>query len=215
MRLTVFNGSPRGTKSNTDILINSFLDGFMRSDGNTYELAYLKRIKESNNFIKLFQATEQVLLAFPLYLDGPPAIVKTFIELLEPLCGRADNPGVGFIVQSGFPEANHSRWLERYLKKLASRLNCEYKGTVIKGGVEGIQALPALASRKLLRSFYKLGKTFGETGEFDQQIVRKLAQPERLTKFQFWRFNLLGKFYWNTMLRKNKAFGKRFDKPYS
>ena len=215
MRLTVFNGSPRGSRSNTKILLEHFINGFMTTDGNTYELAYLNHLKDRDNFIKLFEEAEQILLAFPLYTDAMPAMVKTFIESLEPLCGREGNPDIGFIVQSGFPEAIHSRYVERYLEKLAVRLGCSYKGTVIRGGVEGIQSLPAWMNRKLFKSFYELGKTFGKTEEFDEQIVLKLAQPERLTKFQFWVLKLFGNLYWNRMLKKNNAFEKRFAKPYA
>ena len=32
MKLTVFNGSPRGKKSNTTILLEHFLKGFMETD---------------------------------------------------------------------------------------------------------------------------------------------------------------------------------------
>ncbi|MBA7664259.1 hypothetical protein ES703_72316 [subsurface metagenome] len=216
MKLTVFNGSPRGKGSNTKILLEHFINGFMTTDRNNYELAYLVRIKDSDNFIKLFQEAEQVLLAFPLYTDTMPAIVKTFIESLEPLCGRESNPNIGFLVQSGFPEAIHSRYVERYLEKLSERLGCRYKGTVIKGGVEGIQGQPAMMTRKLFKSFYELGKSFGETGEFNKQIVLKLAQPERLTKFRFQVLKLLGhNLHWNPMLKKNNAFEKRFAKPYA
>jgi NAD(P)H-dependent FMN reductase len=214
MKLTVFNGSARGKSSNTKILLEHFLNGFMTTDGNTYELAYLNRIKDSDNFVKLFRGAEQVLLAFPLYTDAMPAIVKTFIESLEPLCGKEGNPDIGFIVQSGFPEAIHSRYVERYLEKLAVRLGCRYKGTVIRGGVEGIRAQPAWMTRKLFKSFYELGKSFGENGEFDEQIVLNIAKPERYSKFQFRVFKLLGNNYWNSMLKKNNAFEKRFDKPY-
>ena len=220
MKLTVFNGSPRGKGSNTKILLEHFINGFMTTDGNTYELAYLIRVKDRDNFIKLFQEAEQVLLAFPLYTDCMPAIVKTFIESLEPLCGKEGNPDIGFIVQGGFPEAIHSRYVERYLEKLASRLGCRYKGTVIRGGVEGMRIQPAFMTRKLLKSFYELGKTFGETGKFDEQIMLKLAKPERYSKFVLLAYKLLDKigltkFYWNKMLKENNAYEKRFAKPYA
>jgi len=45
MRLTVFNGSPRGEESTTTILLKHFLEGFITTDGNTYEIAYLNRVK--------------------------------------------------------------------------------------------------------------------------------------------------------------------------
>jgi len=216
MRLTVFNGSPRGKRSNTKILLENFINGFMTTEGNTYELAYLNRVKDRDNFMKLFQKAEQVLLAFPLYNYAMPAMVMTFIESLEPLCGRKGNPDIGFIVQGGLPEAINLRCIERYLEKLARRLGCRYKGTVIRGGVEGIRATPAWMNKKLFKSFYELGKTFGERGEFDEQIVLKLAQPERYSKFGFWVFKLWGeRFYWDKMLKKNNAFEKRFAKPYA
>jgi len=60
MRLTVFNGSPRGKGSNTKILLENFINGFMTTEGNTYELAYLNRVKDRDNFMKLFQKAEQV-----------------------------------------------------------------------------------------------------------------------------------------------------------
>jgi multimeric flavodoxin WrbA len=223
MKLTVFNGSPRGKGSNTKVLLEHFINGFMTTDGNSYELAYLVCVKDRDNFIKLFREAEHVLLAFPLYWDAMPAIVKTFIESLEPLCKREGNPDIGFIVQGGFPEAIHSRYVEWYLEKLAVRLRCRYKGTVIRGmgeiiRGEAIGAVPGWMNKKLYKSFYELGKSFGKTGEFNEQIVRNLAKPERLTKFNFWVFKLLyditSIIYWNKMLKENNAFEKRFDKPY-
>lgn len=239
MKLTVFNGSPRGKSSNTKILLEQFLNGFMTTNGNTYELAYLNRVNESDNLIRLFHEAEQVLLAFPLYTDAMPAIVKNFIESLEPHCNKGINHKIGFTVQSGFPELIHSQYVERYLEKLAVRLGCTYMGTIIKGGVEGIR-IPALQDKKFLKlfckfvistnfagvgkllnlkqlceSFYELGRNFGETGELNKEILQKLTNPERLTKFGFWAFRLVAQnLYWNLMLKKNNAFEKRFDKPY-
>ena len=219
MKLTAFNGSPRGEESTTTILLKHFLNGFITTEGNTYEMAYLNRVKDGDKFTKLFQEAERVFLAFPLYDDAMPAIVKTFIESLEPLCGRADNPSIGFLVQSGFPEAIHSRYVERYLEKLARRLNCKYLGTVIKGHANRIEEQPGWMTKKVFKSFYKLGKTFGETGEFDDRIVLELAKPEKLPLFQLWIFRLilktpLANLNWDKLLKENDAYEKRFNKPY-
>jgi hypothetical protein len=216
VKLTVFNGSPRGKGSNAKVILEHFTNGFMATDGNSCELAYLVRVKDRESFIKLFQEAEHVLLAFPLYFDAMPAVVKAFIESLEPLCGRGGNPEIGFIVRSGFPEAIHSRYVERYLEKLAKRLGCRYKGTVIRGGGEGIRATPDRRNRKLFTSFYELGKAFGETGEFDKQIVFKLGQPERINKLYFWFAKFIThRRYWDKILKRNKAFEKRFARPYA
>jgi len=215
MKLTIFNGSPRGVNSNTKILLEHFINGFTETEGNSYELSYLVRIKEGEQFVTLFQEAEHILVATPLYVDAMPGIVKAFIESLEPLCGQKGNADIGFIVQSGFPEPNHSRYLERYLAKLSARLGCRYNGTVIRGGVEGIQALPGFMSKKLLKTFYELGRIYGKTGKFDEQLVRKLAGPERWSRFKFGIMRIMiNATYWNHMLKKNNALGKRFDRPY-
>lgn len=214
MKLTIFNGSPRGKGSNTGILLDKFTNGFVTTSGNGYELAYLVQTKKQDEFARLFREAELVLLAFPLYTDAMPGIVKTFIESLEPLCGVKSNPDIGFIVQSGFPEAIHSRYVARYLEKLAGRLGCAYKGTVIKGGVEGIRGQPALMTRKLFKSFYQLGKTFGETRVFDEGIVQRLAQPEKINKFRYAMVKYMGtNLYWNPLLNKNGSYAKRFARP--
>lgn len=239
MKLTVFNGSPRGKESNTRTLLDHFLNGFVETQGNIYELAYLIRVKERSKFVALFREAEQVLVAFPLSNDAMPSIVKEFIESLEPLCKRADNPAIGFIVQSGLPEPIHSRYVERYLEKLAVRLGCRYQGTVIRAGVEAIRIPPLLDRKihkwicqigkatdfagvghlidteKLFRTFYELGRTFGKVVEFDREIVTKLAQPEKLTRFGFWVFQtVVHNLYFNLLLKRNNAFANKSDRPY-
>lgn len=239
MKLTVFNGSPRGKESNTGTLLDHFLNGFVETQGNTYELAYLIHVRERNKFAEMFREAEQVLLAFPLSNDAVPSIVKEFIESLEPLCKRADNPAIGFIVQSGLPESIHSQYIERYLEKLAVRLGCRYQGTVIRGGVEAIRIPPLLDKKihkwickigratdfagvghlidneKLFKTFYELGRTFGRVGEFDREIVKELAQLEKLTGFGFWVFKtVVHNLYFNLLLKRNNAFAKKSDCPY-
>jgi NAD(P)H-dependent FMN reductase len=149
MRLIIFNGSPRGTKSNTRILLEQFTNGFMMEADNQFEIYYLFDTTAVTDHAEAFKNAAYVILAFPLYTNAMPGIVKHFIEALEPLCGRKENPTLGFIVQSGFPEPIHSRFVEKYLIKLVNRLKCEYKGMVIKGGVEGIQVQPSSWTKKL------------------------------------------------------------------
>jgi len=52
-----------------------------------------------------------------------------------------DNPSLGFLVQSGFPEGLHSRYVERYLESWQKRLGCPYLGTIVKGQREGVRLM--------------------------------------------------------------------------
>ena len=219
MKLTVFNGSPRGKKSNTTILLEHFLKGFMETDGNSYKLVYIAINRDVGKLVEMFKDTNDIILAFPLYTDCMPGIVKSFIDSLKPLCGKQNNPSIGFLVQSGFPEAYHSRFVERYLEKLAKRLNCQYIGCIVKGGIEGTRVMPHFMTKKIFNSFYELGKAYGKSGKFNQMLLNKLAKPEHLPAlarlfYSFGKLIGLVNNYWDKQLKENNAFERRFDKPY-
>lgn len=219
MRLTIFNGSPRGRGSNTSVFLEQFLSGFEARAGNSHELFYLNRPRDMERFVQAFADTEHVLLAFPLYADAMPGLVKEFIEALEPFCGREGNPDIGFLVQSGFPEAFRMRPVERHLQKLAARLGCRYVGTIVKGGGEGARVRPK-AYRKAFEGFRQLGECYGETGQFDQDLLHRLAQPERFSKvlgilLQLMSKTKLGTSYFDVQLKENGAYERRFARPYA
>jgi NAD(P)H-dependent FMN reductase len=219
MKLTVFNGSPRGKEGSTEIFIKQLLAGFESLEGNSSELFYLRHVREVERFCQAFSEAEGVLLAFPLYTDAMPGIVKAFIEALEPLCGREGNPLIGFLVQSGFPEATHSRHVEQYLAKLADRLGCPYAGTIVRGNGTSVTVMPPQMTRGLFKTLRQVGESFGRTGRFDRAMLAKLARPER---FPWWMVPLItvrdlpfiNLLYWDSELRKNGGYKRRNARPY-
>jgi multimeric flavodoxin WrbA len=225
MQLTVFNCSPRGKGGNTAVILERFLKGFMETPGNSHSVTYLLKAKEPEKLASAFFEAEAVLIAFPLYVDSMPAKVKDFFEILEPLCEKEENPAIMFLIQSGFPEAVHLRFLERYLEKLSRRLKCRYIGTIIKGGSEkgGFVSIRNMPNSRIFKStlqrFYEIGRSFGATGALDRDILVKLALPERFSKttsFMLKMFQKLGAFdtSWNKQLKANGAYERRFDTPY-
>jgi len=199
--------------------MEKFLEGFNSDEGSSCETYYLNRVNETDIHVEAFQKADNVILIFPLYTDAMPGIVKHFIETLEPLCGRDNNPSLGFIIQSGFPEPENSRYLQRYVEKLTKRLGCSYTGTVIRGGVEGIQVQPPWMTKKLFRYLVDLGREYANTGSFDAKTLHKLAPRDRMSfgKILVFRFfSILGmtNFYWNMMLKKHNAYENRFAHPY-
>jgi hypothetical protein len=164
--------------------------------------------------------SEAVIIAFPLYADSMPTQVKVFIESLKELKGKKNNPQLGFIVQSGFPESVHISYLEKYLKKLCVKLGCFYLGTIMKGGVEGIQIMPPSMTKKLFVNFSELGRIFGKTECLDKNIISKMKLPVRYSPLLYpllWLMKITGlnDWYFSNWLKKNKVFEKRFDKPYA
>lgn len=219
MKLTVINGSPRGKSSNTRILVDRMLDGFRSVEsGYSIEVIYLKGRKNHDAGVAALRTSDIAIIAFPLYTDCMPGIVKEFIETIDPT--HFDNPDLklGFLVQSGFPEGHHAVYISRYLEKLTRRLGARYLGTVVKGGVEGIQIQPGWMKR-FLDQFYDLGQYLAMRMEFNAEIMERLANPEHLSWFmrQFYRAlkaTGLSNYYWNSQLKQNRAYSERFAQPY-
>jgi hypothetical protein len=180
----------------------------------------INKIKDRAVHVQSFAEAECVLIGLPLYTDAMPGVVKDFIDSLASLRDRADNPPVGFLVQSGFPESGHSRYVERYLQKLATRLGSPYLGTIVKGGIEGIQIMPHRMTHKVYSTLTEIGIAFGEQGVIDPQLLRKLARPEYRSRISAPFFKLLTRlpgssFYWDNQLKQNGVYEKRFAQPYA
>jgi len=217
--LTIFNGSPRGRKGNTPIMLKQFGSGFASIGGHRYEIHHLNRLRELDQNRDRYANAECAWLGFPLYTDAMPGMVKSFIETLSPLKGRRNNPPIGFLVQSGFPEASHSRYLERYLQKLAARLDAPYLGTIVKGGGEATRMLPERANQRLFRNLQALGVDFAQSGSLDANLLKAIAGVERYPSYlaPFFRVFVrtpIASWYWDSMLKENNAYEKRFAKPY-
>lgn len=214
-RLTLFNGSPRGRRGNTPIFLSEFARGF----GGPVEMHNLILVKQSERFVQAFAEADCAWIGFPLYTDSMPGSVKHFIETLEPLVGRKNNPPVGFIVQSGFPEGLHSRYVERYLEKLADRLGSPYLGTIIKGNGEGVRIMPPEATHDLFENLQALGAGLARYGRLEPEILARIAHPERFPAilgpvFQVFLRLPVAHGYFDDMLKKNSAYEQRFARPF-
>jgi multimeric flavodoxin WrbA len=214
-RLILFNGSPRGRRGNTAIFLREIANGF----GGPNEMHHLIRLKETEQMVQAFAEAECAILGLPLYTDAMPGVVKHFIEALEPLKGRKNNPSIGFVVQSGFPEGLHSRYVERYLERLAERLGSPYLGTIVKGGGEGVRNMPVEATQSLFANLRAVGDSLAKNGRFDRAALQAIAQPEAFPAFLGPFFQILlhlppGHAYFDNMLKKNGAFEQRFARPF-
>jgi hypothetical protein len=191
----------------------------LQAAGCSTEVEHLSLPHSQTRAKALFQRCERVLIAFPLYTDAMPGQVMAFFESLEDLCGRANNPRVAFLVQSGFPEAGQSRAVEHWLGLLAKRLGTPYLGTIIKGSIEGIQVMPAWMTRRMFKKIERIGYQLGASDRLDPKALRALAGPDWTSR---WRLPFLkpwirlgAGFYWDGQLKSNGAFERRFERPFA
>lgn len=219
MRLTVFNGSPRATKGNTEILIGDLIRGFTKVSGNSAEIQYLNTETRRREAARAFAESETALLCFPLYHHGMPGIVMTWLEMLKPP-DPDRNVALGFLVQSGLPEACQSRAVEQFLARLPMRLGCTEAGVLIRGGVEAMRFAPDLMFRRMHRTLTDLGRELATTGRFDPRTITLLSGREvlpwwRLAFFRAMKAVGFADKSWNDLLKRNGAWAERFDRPYA
>lgn len=215
------NGSPRGHKrSNTVKVFDHFLGGFrsVRPESviDTFDLVHLN---QQDEILAGLQAIDAVWIGFPLYADAMPGLVKEFFEKMRAIKTWSRKPALGFFVQSGFPEAIHSRFIEAYLRKLAARLGCVYLGTIVKGGCEGIIDQPEKMTAGLFGQFRAIGEDFARSGSLNGQLLKKLASPEKYNPilapiFELLRLTGMMDFWWNMQLKQNGVYDQRFARPY-
>lgn len=218
--LTVINGSPRGSKSNTGSMLAQVAEGFSAAGGRVSGPHYLGRGRRIGRLQEVFSTAEAVLVGFPLYVDAMPSTVKLLIETLEPLRRRESGPALGFLVQSGFPESVHLRYVERYLEVAAARLGSPYLGALIKGGGEATRMRSDGANRRLFGRLQRLGRSLGEYGRFDPDALRGLAGLERFPRYLLPVGKLVlrtpvVRAFWDGQLKKNGAHEQRSARPFA
>lgn len=213
--ITLFNGSPRGAHGNSPIFLQKLAEGF----GGESKMINLVNLNATAEHVQAFRESRAAWLAFPLYTDSMPGIVKHFIEALEPQVGQSNNPPIGFIVQSGFPEGLHSRFVERYLEKLASRLGSPYLGTIVKGNGEGVRIMPEKMNKILFDGLTSLGQNIADGEPLNKVTLASIAKPENFPKvlapvFKLFLHLPIAHSYFDGMLKQNGVYERRFDQPF-
>ncbi|HOS38576.1 MAG TPA: hypothetical protein PLG31_02485 [Spirochaetota bacterium] len=216
MQLIFINGSPRGAKGNTARLMDNFVRGFLETPGASCAVEYVaKHRTDLAGLKKIFYASENVIIGFPLYVDAMPGSVKEFLDVLIPPPQGAAVPALGFMSQCGFPETGHLRFVERYLEKYTKRLGASYLGSIMKGGGEGLHMQPKFLVDKFENGLHSLGKKFGETGRLDKDDLDRFAYPEQLTPEQIGGLlPYVNTRLWDEWMKENGALERSFDRPY-
>lgn len=214
----IYNGSPRGNRSNSKLIIEKIIMGMREQGAENIVVRNLINTKEHKTWAENFGSSENNLFVFPLYVHAMPGSVMKFFELLKPIYNKEVH--MAFLVQSGFPETSQSYYLRPYLELITKRLGVSFDGTIIKGGVEGIQMKPEKANKRLFDQMEKIGRTYAVKGIMDLSLKKEYEKSEYLSKGTQLLYSIvsltgLTNFYWDLNLRKNGAYKKRFAKPYT
>ena len=184
-RILAVNGSPKHLKSNTEVMLSAFLEG-ARERNASVETVYLAKqnitpccgelkcwrtrarqcvyTDDMQTLIPKLENIDYLVLAFPLYFDAMPGILKLFLERLLPMGTpfmekdnhgeylHTDLPGVTTIFRkppkiiilcnAGFPEQSNFEVIRVWARRIARNLHTEIAGEIYRG-MGALLTLPA------------------------------------------------------------------------
>lgn len=210
MKTLIVNGSPNGRKGNTEIFCRKFMSGMQ----NQPEIRYITE-EDPAALASYMNGFDDWLFFFPLYVNAMPGILKRLFEHLSP----SEEKRAGYVVQSGFEEAFQSDWLCAILKNFNRRMGYQDLGIVVAGGMAGVRYMPENMNKKTFARLEKAGSLYEQNGMLDEAVIQEFGKlyrysEKQLKRLRFFRKLGLTNMFWNSMLKKNNAYQKRFDKPY-
>ena len=216
MKLSIYNGSPRGKGSNSDVFADMLMAGF----GGSAEISkhYVKDTAKHDEIIN--DISDCYFVVFPLYADTTPYGVKVFFEKMEERKEIYAGKPIYFFIHSGFPEAKQSRLLERYLKYFCTIIGAECRGVCIMGNSEGMRNMKKESKKyakvqSCMNSFAQdilMNRPLNEDGIKYFHAMETMPKP---ALFIFRRLPGMVNMGFDMMIKKMGAYENRFDKPYA
>ena len=211
MKTLLINGSPKGTRGNSELFIQNIRKGMSAA----VEVRYVAK-ENPHALADEMHGYDRILMVMPLYFFSMPGIVQ---ELLEVMDENFQGVEFGYIVQQGFDESQAGDFLKTYFQCFTDRIHGHYLGTIVRGGSAGVCFMPAFMNRKLFAQLRSLGNHLEIHACFPSDIRKDFESPYRLSSRKVLWYRFLGKIgfmdmSWNRMLKQNHAYAKRFDRPY-
>ena len=134
--LIIINASPRAFKSNTLKYINHFKNYFKNNI-----IEYNLLTDDYNEICKKILKINNILIAYPLYVDGIPAILIEFLKTLEQYKIKK-NIKINIIVNCGFLEPEQNFVSVKMIELFCKQNNFILKSCLCIGCGEAIMKTP-------------------------------------------------------------------------
>lgn len=214
-------GSPRGKRSTSESLGSYFLEQLDKKNIETQTLHIQKSLRTDEGREKLLSQVSHsdiIILVFPLYVDTLPAPVIETMELIleHHKSGEVSKKSrLVAIVNSGFPEPEHSNIALANCKIFCTDAGIEWAGGLRTGGGEAISGRPLGEVRGMARKVIKALDLTAESlskGELVPKEALELTSKPIIPK---WLYLFAGTRGWKTKAKKNGASKRIYDTPYA
>ena len=221
MKVLILIGSPKGRNSASGMLASKLAEG-LREQGATVrdELVHAGLRSEDGTRLLLdaVDASDLVVLAFPLYVDSLPAPLTRLLERIAEhrICvSPAGTPRLAVIVQCGFPEAHQCDTAVGICRLFAERTGMRWAGALAMGmggqlGGGEFRRLPG-GGKIILDALDMASKALSRGGNIPEEATTLFAKP----LIPRWMYLLFGNLGWRMQMRKNRTRRPLTYRPYS
>lgn len=213
-------GSPRGSKSTSESLGTYLLNRLGEQGVETETVRLYSALKSGEGQEEMFSAIERadlLILACPLYVDGPPSAAVKAMELIARHRKASPEPKTQRLLaisNCGFPEANHNDTALAIYRCFAQEAGLEWAGGLALGGGPVVQGRALQKAGRMARNVTKsldLAATALVEGQsVPQEVVDVMAKP----LIPAWMYWLMGGLGWKIQARKQGVQGRLDARPH-
>ncbi len=138
----IINGSPKGTKGNSESIANSLMDKLLSQDLEPTKIILKSQLSHFDHLMEVVNQSDILILVLPVYQNSVPGLVLQFFEMLEKNKEKLDYKvrKMAVISNSGFPEPSANMTTIEHCKLFALSMDFEWligalvaPGTLIDG----------------------------------------------------------------------------------
>lgn len=219
MNVLILIGSPKGRRSASWTLGSRLAEGLREHGAAVADALVQSELRTEEGTARLLEAVDAsdlVVLAFPLYVDSLPAPLTRLLELVS---GRRSGPPparttrLAAIVQCGFPEAHQCDTAVAICRLFAERAGMRWAGALAMGMGgslgEDLRKLPG-GGRNLLDALERASESLAGGGDIPGEAASRFARP----LMPRWMYLLFGNLGWRRQMRQNGARRPIAYRPY-
>ncbi len=212
-------GSPRGEKSTSHSLGSYLLERLTENGVAQVETIHvysaLASPKKQTRMLDAIGAADLLIVASPLYVDGPPAAVTRVMELLcERRAEEMSAQGLVAIFNCGFPEASQNDTALRIMEHFAEAVGYRWLGGLGLGSGEAIAGAELEQRGGMVRNvtaaLEQAAEALARGDAIPEEAVEQMARP----LVPKWMYKMMAEVMWILRARKYRAVRKLGARPY-
>ncbi|MFX1520593.1 MAG: hypothetical protein ACFFCD_11815 [Promethearchaeota archaeon] len=213
-------GSPKGFKSTSNSLGTYLLDRLNERDFATEKLhihRLIKSDKGKEDLLLAVNASDIIILAFPLYIDSLPASVIKAMEFIATRRRTMTNlkkPKFIAISNNGFPEASQNDVALDICRIFAKESDFEWVGGLACGGGGSIDGRPLEDIGGMVRNVKKAleltAAAIADRSSVPKEAVDLMAKP----LVPSWLYRWFANYGWKRQAKKHGVRNRINDQPY-